>query len=107
MAQQPAAAVKTKAFDESEFWSREGYPLNLRTEPEKHQENYSCGQCKKLARHAVEISCDVHLEDPNFNPSPYCEGMYVCFSFFLFFRETKNTASHPSPLASSTAKRKL
>ncbi len=72
MAQQPA--TKPKPFKESEFWSFEGYPLDLRSEPDKHEENYSCGKCKKLARHAVEMACDVHLEDPNFNPSPYCKG---------------------------------
>ncbi len=71
MAQQP------QPFDEKKFFSDKGYPLNIRTKPDKQQEIYCCGICGGLAREAVEVSCDIHLKDPDFNPTPYCEGNHA------------------------------
>ncbi len=80
MAQQPPSAEvpnpEERKFDESEFWSFEGYPLDLRVKPESHEEVYCCVDCKKLARVAVEVSCETHYEEnPHFNPRAYCAGL--------------------------------
>ncbi len=85
MAEQPAPEVEHKESKESEETKEsekvakpkelKGYPLDIRAKPEKHQkELYSCASCKCIARKAVELSCEVHLEDPTFKPIPYCEG---------------------------------
>ncbi len=52
---------------------KSGIPWDWLEDAEKFRQ-YTCGQCKNLAKNAVELCCEVHFADKDFMPTPYCES---------------------------------